>query len=90
MKSLINYSCYFGATNENYKLFNQLDKQRVCGIKLFMGASTGNMLVDKMNSLMNIFSEAEILIATHCESQDIIKANVKDTRACSPTIWKFP
>lgn len=89
-KSLINYSCYFGATNENYKLFNQLDKQRVCGIKLFMGASTGNMLVDKINSLMSIFSEAEILIATHCESQDIIKANVKRYKSMFPNDMEIP
>lgn len=46
-KSIVNYSFYFGATNDNTDLFSQLDKTRVCGIKLFMGASTGNMLVEK-------------------------------------------
>ena len=45
-KSAVNYSCYFGATNNNYTQFAQLDKHRVCGVKLFMGSSTGNMLVD--------------------------------------------
>ena len=47
-KSAVNYSCYFGATNNNYTQFAQLDKHRVCGVKLFMGSSTGNMLVDRM------------------------------------------
>ena len=89
-KSLINYSCYFGATNTNHTLFSQLDKQRVCGIKLFMGASTGNMLVDRMGSLMDIFGEAGILIATHCESQDIIKANVKRYRNLYPDNMEIP
>lgn len=74
-KSVVNYSCYFGATNNNYNLFNQLDPHRVCGVKLFMGSSTGNMLVDRMNSLLNIFNGTDLLIAAHCESQDIIKAN---------------
>lgn len=74
-KCIVNHSCYFGATNTNYNEFGKLDKHRVCGIKLFMGSSTGNMLVDKMNSLLNIFNEADMLIATHCEDQEIIKKN---------------
>lgn len=76
-KSVINYSCYFGATNNNHTELNQLDKHRVCGIKLFMGSSTGNMLVDKMNSLLNIFNGTDILIATHCEDQNIIRKNTE-------------
>lgn len=76
-KSAINYSCYFGATNNNYTMLNQLDKHRVCGVKLFMGSSTGNMLVDKMNSLLNIFNGTDLLIATHCEDQDIIRKNTE-------------
>ena len=72
-KCIVNHSCYFGATNNNYTEFNQLDKHRVCGIKLFMGSSTGNMLVDKTNSLLNIFNGTDMLIATHCESQEIKK-----------------
>lgn len=76
-KCIVNHSCYFGATNNNYTEFNQLDKHRVCGIKLFMGSSTGNMLVDKTNSLLNIFNGTDILIATHCESQEIIKKNTE-------------
>ena len=76
-KCIVNHSCYFGATNNNYTEFNQLDKHRLCGIKLFMGSSTGNMLVDKTNSLLNIFNGTDMLIATHCESQEIIKKNTE-------------
>lgn len=74
-KSSVNYSCYFGATNNNYTQFAKLDMHRVCGVKLFMGSSTGNMLVDRMASLRNIFSGTELLIAAHCEDQGIIKEN---------------
>lgn len=74
-KSSVNYSCYFGATNSNYTQFPQLDKRRVCGVKLFMGSSTGNMLVDRMASLRNIFGGTDLLIAAHCEDQGIIKEN---------------
>lgn len=76
-KCIVNHSCYFGATNNNYTEFSKLDKHRVCGIKLFMGSSTGNMLVDKSNSLLNIFNGTDMLIATHCESQEIIKKNTE-------------
>ena len=74
-KCSVNYSCYFGATNNNYTEFDKLDKNRVCGIKLFMGSSTGNMLVDKMNSLLNIFNGTDLLIAAHCENHETIKKN---------------
>jgi len=76
-KCIVNHSCYFGATNDNYTEFNNLDKHRVCGIKLFMGSSTGNMLVDKTNSLLKIFNGTDMLIATHCENQEIIKKNTE-------------
>ena len=74
-KSIVNYSFYFGATNDNADLLQKLDKTHVCGIKLFMGSSTGNMLVDQMSTLKNIFTNAGMLIATHCEDQQIISAN---------------
>ena len=74
-KCIVNYSCYFGATNSNYTLFPRLDKTRVCGIKLFMGSSTGNMLVDRMDSLRHIFGGTDMLIAAHCEDQEIIHRN---------------
>lgn len=80
-KCIVNHSCYFGATNDNYDLFPQLDKTRVCGIKLFMGSSTGNMLVDRMDSLRRIFDGTDMLIAAHCEDQDIIRRNTEKYKA---------
>ncbi len=80
-KCIVNHSCYFGATNDNYDLFPQLDKTRVCGIKLFMGSSTGNMLVDHMDSLRRIFGGTDMLIAAHCEDQDIIRRNTEKYKA---------
>lgn len=74
-KSVVNYSFYFGATNNNAEMLGELDKTRVCGVKLFMGASTGNMLVDRMEILRRVFANARILIATHCEEQSMISAN---------------
>ena len=69
-KSIVNYSFYFGATNKNADDLAKLDKTKV-----FMGASTGNMLVDQMETLKHIFANAGMLIATHCEDQHIITAN---------------
>lgn len=74
-KCIVNYSFYFGATNNNADQLAALDKTHVCGVKLFMGASTGNMLVDRMETLKKIFSNAGMLIATHCEDQNIISKN---------------
>ncbi|MDO4163602.1 MAG: dihydroorotase [Bacteroides sp.] len=76
-KCIVNHSCYFGATNDNYTEFDKLDKHRVCGIKLFMGSSTGNMLVDRINSLQRIFQGTDMLIAAHCEDQETIKQNTE-------------
>lgn len=76
-KCIVNYSFYFGATNNNADQLAQLDKTHVCGVKLFMGASTGNMLVDRMEVIRKIFSEAGMLIATHCEDQNIIRQNTE-------------
>lgn len=74
-RSIVNYSCYFGATNNNVNDLTKLDKHHVCGIKLFMGSSTGNMLVDREDSLRRIFDTADMLIAAHCEDQHIIHNN---------------
>lgn len=76
-KSLANYSFYFGATNDNHSELSKINKKEVCGIKVFMGSSTGNMLVDKPESLKRIFSETDILIATHCEDEETIQKNTK-------------
>lgn len=92
-KSVVNYSFYFGATNTNADVLPILDKSRVCGIKLFMGASTGNMLVDRMEVLRNVFANAGMLIATHCEEQAIISANTatfKEKYGDDPAIKYHP
>ncbi len=75
-KSFANYSFYMGATNDNIKELVKTDPKRVCGIKVFMGSSTGNMLVDKDESLSRIFAEAPTLVATHCEDEATI---IQDT-----------
>lgn len=74
-KSLANYSFYLGATNDNLVEVVKTDPQRVCGIKLFMGSSTGNMLVDQNETLVRLFRESPCLIAAHCEDEGIIHAN---------------
>lgn len=71
-----NYSFYLGATNQNIEQIRHADRNRLCGIKLFMGSSTGNMLVDNPAALEKIFAEAPMLIATHCEDENIIRQNL--------------
>ena len=75
--SLANYSFFMGTSNNNAEEVLKMNKHKrdVCGVKIFMGASTGNMLVDSHTALDKIFSESEMLIATHCEDERIIKAN---------------
>jgi dihydroorotase len=75
--SLANYSFFMGVSNDNADEALSINnyKNEVCGLKIFMGSSTGNMLVDNHSTLNRIFSESEILIATHCEDERIIKAN---------------
>ena len=80
-KSMVNYSFFFGATNDNAAILPFLDKQKLCGVKLFMGSSTGNMLVDRQESLKKIFSDAGMLIMTHCEDQQIIQENTERVKA---------
>ena len=76
--SVANYSFFFGGTNENVNLIPKLDRKRVPGIKLFLGASTGNMLVDKDESLRRFFGESGMLIAAHAEKEDIIRRNKEE------------
>jgi len=75
--SLANYSFYFGATNTNLDELKKTDKARVCGVKIFAGSSTGNMLVDDPKTLEAIFTEADNLIAVHSENEEIIKQNLE-------------
>lgn len=74
-KSLANYSFYMGATNTNLGELRKVDPTKVCGVKVFMGSSTGNMLVDNTETLSGIFKEIPMLIATHCEDEATILQN---------------
>ena len=76
-KSYANYSFYFGATNDNIAEINKINPKETCGLKVFMGSSTGNMLVDNQKTLEAIFAESPVLIATHCEDERLIKANTQ-------------
>jgi len=73
--ALANYSFFFGATNENIDEVLAVDEKNVCGIKIFMGSSTGNMLVDNEQTLRNIFGKCKLLIATHCEDEATVRGN---------------
>ena len=79
--SLANYSFYIGATNDNLSELLQTDSKTVCGIKLFMGSSTGNMLVDNPRTLEHIFKQSPMLIAVHCEDEYTVKANLAKYQA---------
>lgn len=74
--SLANYSFFMGASNNNLEEVLKTDPKNVCGIKVFMGSSTGNMLVDNEKVLENIFKEAPMLVATHCEDEQTIQNNL--------------
>lgn len=75
-KSAVNYSFFMGASNDNLGEIRKTDPSRVCGIKVFMGASTGNLLVDNPRTLEGIFAEAPCLVAVHAEEETVIRANL--------------
>lgn len=75
-KSHVNYAFFYGATNDNVDTFSQLDATHVPGIKLFMGSSTGNMLVDRQEALERIFQHCQLPLMVHCEDTDIINRNM--------------
>ena len=79
-KSLANYSFFMGATNDNIEEVLRTNPREVCGVKIFMGSSTGNMLVDNRTTLDNLFSQVPMLIATHCEDEATIRANAEAHR----------
>ncbi len=95
-KSHVNYSFFYGATNDNANSFHLLDVHRIPGIKLFMGSSTGNMLVDKQDSLRKVFATARHLnlpVMAHCEDTDIINRNmavVKEKYGEDPAVGHHP
>jgi len=80
-RSLANYSFFMGATNDNMEEVLKTDPRNVCGIKIFMGSSTGNMLVDNEKTLQTIFSSTPMLIATHCEDEETIRRNMEAFKA---------
>jgi len=86
--SLANYSFFMGVSNDNAEEVLKMNKRKndVCGVKIFMGSSTGNMLVDSEPALHKIFSGSELLIATHCEDEKIIKENYKNLKAIKPDL----
>ncbi len=71
--SAVNYSFYLGGTNDNLEEIKRVNPRNVCGVKVFMGSSTGNMLVDQEDALNGLFAHSPILIATHCESEARVK-----------------
>lgn len=80
-RSYANFAFYLGASNSNAAEIRKLDPNQACGVKVFMGASTGDMLVDRLETLEDIFANSPILIATHCEDTPMIHANEKKWRA---------
>lgn len=79
--SLANYAFYLGATEDNLEQIKLLDPKKHCGVKVFMGASTGNLLVEDVNALEGIFRESPVLIVTHCESGPVIASNLASFKA---------
>ena len=79
-KSLANYSFYLGASNDNYEAIMRTDGKKICGLKIFMGSSTGNLLVDNEEALERIFANSELLIATHCESEPRIRRHLQEAK----------
>lgn len=84
--SMANYSFFMGASNDNLADVLRTDPRSVCGIKVFMGSSTGNMLVDDEHVLNNLFRESPMLIATHCEDEATIRANTERYRSAGPPV----
>ncbi len=79
-KSMANFSFYFGATNDNLDEIKGTDPDNVCGIKVFMGSSTGNMLVDNPDTLEQLFKSIRLPIAVHCEDESIVRRNLEDAK----------
>ena len=93
-KCLVNHSFYLGATTDNIEEIRRVDPRTICGVKLFMGSSTGGMLVDRDERIETIFSESPTIIALHCEDQSIIAANTakykEETASDDPDVNYHP
>lgn len=89
--ALANHSFFMGVSNDNASEALKINekKHEVCGIKIFMGSSTGNMLVDNYSTLNQIFSNSEVLIATHCEDERIIKSNYELVKKQTPDLQPY-
>lgn len=87
-KSLANYSFYMGTSNNNIDEVLKCNEKKndICGIKIFMGSSTGNLLVDNIITLEHIFENSEILIATHCEEESLIHRNLENLKKINPVL----
>lgn len=83
-KSLANYSFYLGASNDNLDEIRKMNPKTVCGVKVFMGSSTGNMLVDQPKALEGIFAESPALVAVHCEDEPTVRKNMAHYRSLYP------
>lgn len=83
-KSIANYSFYLGASNDNIEEIRTVDPKTVCGVKVFMGSSTGNMLVDDLKALKQIFAESPVLVAVHCEDEPTIRKNMDAFKTAYP------
>lgn len=75
--SYANYSFYLGASNDNLQEIRNIDPNKICGVKVFMGSSTGNLLVDREEALRNVFRYSPVLVAAHCEDNGIIAENMR-------------
>ena len=86
--SLANYSFFMGTSNDNLDevLRTNERKEDVCGVKIFMGSSTGNLLVDNYLTLDRIFGQSELLIATHCEDEEMIRQNTERIKSAKPVL----
>lgn len=89
--SLANYSFYMGTSNNNIDEVLRINekKNEVCGVKIFMGSSTGNLLVDNYLTLDKIFGESEVLIATHCEDEEMIRQNLQKIKSQKQKLEPF-
>jgi dihydroorotase len=86
--SLANYSFFMGTSNDNLDEVLRTNEKKgdVCGVKIFMGSSTGNLLVDNYLTLDRIFGQSEVLIATHCEDEEMIRQNMERIKAIKPVL----
>ncbi len=92
-KAMGNYSFFMGASNDNLDEVLKTDPKNVCGVKIFMGSSTGNMLVDRRATLEGIFKECPMLIALHCEKEEVVKSNLALYQSRFPEgipVWAHP